>query len=704
MNYLDELNKKQQDAVLAVEGPVRIIAGPGSGKTRTIIAKIAYLLENNLAKPYEILVITFTNKAANEVKERLNDVLGEKPLNVYTYHGWAARLLRIEAENLGINKDYRIIDISDRNKLVKKSLTELEKSNVSIADLELKEVTKRFDDYSLDPNLIKEDKVKSTYFNKITFLYKKYLQDKKHLNALDFNDLLLEVHHALKKYPDLRKKYQEKYKYIFIDEFQDTNNLQYDIIKYISTVNSNITVVGDPDQNIYSWRGANIDIILNFNHYYKNTRTFILNTNYRSTPEIIKLSNNLINHNKNRIAFDNFPTKINGTPITIITGDSKEEEAWKVVQEIQRLRNDKQIAYHDVAIIYRSNYVSLPFENQLLKHQIPYILVGGFKFFERKEVKDSLNYLHFLCKKDLWSLLEIINMPARGIGVVTLSKLQIAAANQNQNLWEYLSNPDTKLPASLVIFVNIFKKFMKIKLTSKTVANVLRELLVEIGLLAHYDQIEGKSDNIYSLLEQLKTAFNKKESFEDQIINFFNNVALFSSTDKNSRKDHVTLITGHAAKGTEFKVVFFVGLNEGIIPSKWVETIKNLEEERRIAYVAITRAKDFLYLSYASGTLNYPPFAALNKSRFLIELDSLKMQKIAPSSMKKKSAFSFANIGPYNENTNNVIVGDIIYHKNFGEGVVVSADDEFITVAFHREYGVKEILKGHSAYVIKLPS
>ncbi len=704
MNALVNLNKKQQDAVTAVDGPVRIIAGPGSGKTRTIIAKIAYLLENELAKPYEILVITFTNKAANEVKERLDEILEGKPLNVFTYHGWAARLLRIEAESLGINKDYRIIDISDRNKLIKKSLTELEKNDVSIADLELKEIANRFDEYSLDANLIKEDAAKNTYFNKIIFLYKKYLQDKRHLNAFDFNDLLLEVHHAFKKFPDLREKYQNKYKYVFVDEFQDTNNLQYDIIKYITTPESNITVVGDPDQNIYSWRGANIDINLNFNHHFKNTRTFILNTNYRSTPEIIKLSNNLIDHNKNRIAFDNFPSKANGSPVMIIAANSKEEEAWKVVQEIQKLRIEKHIPFHDVAIIYRSNFVSLSFENQLLKHQIPYILVGGFKFFERKEVKDSLNYLHFLCKKDLWSLLGIINMPARGIGTVTLSKLQEAAAMQNKNLWEYLTSPETKLPASLTTFVNIFQKFMKIELTSTTVADVLRDLLTEIGLLAHYDQFEGESDNIYSLLEQLKIVFNKKVPFEDQITNFFNSIALFSSTDKNTKKDHVTLITGHAAKGTEFKVVFFVGLNEGIIPSKWAESTKDLEEERRVAYVAITRAKDFLYLTYANGTLNYPPFAPLNKSRFLYELDPLSMKNISPSTNKEIFEFSFADIGPYKESTEDIAVGDIIYHKKFGEGVVVSADDEFITVAFHREFGVKEILKGHAAYVIKLPA
>ncbi|NOQ50255.1 MAG: AAA family ATPase [Mycoplasmataceae bacterium] len=699
MNLLDKLNKRQLEAVKQTNGPVRIIAGPGSGKTRTIISKVAYILEQNYAAPHEILVITFTNKAANEIKEKLLKVIPKTTLNVFTYHGWSARFLRIEAQNIGQDPDYRIIDRDDQKRLLKSTMKEsMEQNNDSLV-IDLKDVLQRFDEYSINPKLKHQDEKTSpnSYAERIAFLHNKYLESKRSLNALDFNDLLIDVHDSLKKHHDLREKWASKYKYIFVDEFQDTNNIQYDIIKYLTTKNSNITVVGDPDQNIYSWRGANIKIILDFDKHYKNTKTVILNQNYRSTPQIIFAANKLIDYNKDRITFDNVATKPSGAPIAVLEGNSKAHEAWLVVNQIRELKAKNNLDYHDMAIIYRANYISREFETQLINTRIPYILVGGFKFFERKEVKDAINYLHFLIHQDDLSLRSIINLPVRGVGEITLAKLIKLSHEKNLSIWDYLNDDGVKLSLPLQEFVKKFNDFIKIELSVQNLYDIFRNLLIEMGVFSYFEQFEDRLENISGFVDQLRTTFNYKKSLKPQLREFFSNISLVSSGDIKSQKNHLTLITGHASKGTEFPVVFVVGLNEDVFPSKRADTRKTLEEERRTAYVAFTRAMDYLFLTYSHGDMPYPPYTSLKKSRFISEIDSLSSQ----FSLDQIDE-NFSNAGEYQVNTEAARIGDLIYHKNYHEGVIVAEDSEFITVAFNKKTGIKEILKGHNSYVLKL--
>lgn len=683
-NYLDNLNENQKDAVKSVDGPVRIIAGPGSGKTKTIVSKITYILDNELAKPEEIVVFTFTNKAANEIKERIHSFTEKEIKNVYTYHGWAARFLRVEATKLGIDKNYIILDTYDRSKLIKNILKENADESI-----DLKETLSRFSVYSMDEKTKEIEKTKP-YYSKISNLYDKYVEKKKEMNSFDFDDLLTEVAKSLNENSELRSYYQNKYKYIFVDEFQDTNPIQYGILKNITTNSSNITVVGDPDQNIYSWRGADIKIILDFKNDFKSTKTFVLNENYRSTKNIINVSNKLINSNENRFNFDVKPIHSEGEPVKVIVGRNKFDEAYQVVREIISLNREHGIKFHDIAIIYRANFISRTFEAELIKHNINYQLIGGFKFFERKEVKETLQFFFFLYKKDDFTLRDIINIPARGIGEMTLNNLLTNAFAETKTLWEYLKENTNDLPKKLKDFVETTNKYIN-KIENEDPILTLKDYLKDIGFIDYYFPNEDKYENIMGLFDQLKIMIEKSESINE----LFNWMTLQSSGDLSSKQNNVTLITAHASKGLEFNSVFLVAFNEGTLPSRRSTTKIEIEEEKRIAYVAMTRAEQRLYLTYST------------------DYDYATQDEMKPSNFFK---YIQNDLNNYNYNTGELkdipggfvssknvklILGDEIMHKTYGLGKVINVEDSFFTANFEKGIGDKELMVGHPSYSIK---
>ncbi len=707
------LNERQKEAVEHLNGPVRIIAGPGSGKTRTIVSKALNILNNHHSVPYRVLILTFTNKAANEIKNRIHEEIGDVNFkNVFTYHSLASYFLRTEAKRLNIDSDYVIIDTKDKERLIKEQLRIIntKRDNV-IIDEEVRDLSTKFSVYKVNQNKLELDRAKNDYTRVIAELYDKYETRKKELKLYDFDDLLVQFNKFLETNSEVRNIWQNKYDYIFIDEFQDTNELQYDIIKKITTQDSNITVVGDPDQNIYSWRGADIGLILNFDKDYRNVKTIILNENYRSAPAILKIANNLISHNKDRIEFENKAVKNEQTSVKVLACRDRKEEARRVVSEIEKLKKMKNISYDKMAIIFRSNYVSKDFEFVLSNWGISYTLIGGFRFFDRIEVKETLNYFRFLYFRDDFSLKQIINVPSRKVGDVTWMKFEEKALEEKKSVWEYIISISESLKGELKVFVDETKEYIEKQIgNGEKIFIKFKKYLENVGFTKFYDdKEEGRLENIESLIEQIRTLFQNKGENKEDIIDFYNNSMLQSASDISSIENHVTLITAHASKGLEFDVVFFVGFNEGIIPTKRIIENKNseklIEEERRVAYVGVTRAKSELYLSYSTD-YDFITKKQLERSRFLDELDLssadiLLIGNTFDLEEEKEQEVYDVPKGFTSKNTNDVFPGDIVWHIKYGEGIIIGQDSEFIKVAFSKEFGIKELVIGHESYFKK---
>lgn len=668
MNYLNNLTPNQKNIVLNNEGIIRIFAGPGAGKTRVMTSKIAYLLDNNLAYESEILVITFTNKASNEIKDRIHKYT-ERDMQVFTYHSWSSMLLRRYGELFNVKQNFKIIDGKESINLVKDIKDEVN------SDLDADEVYYKLSSYRNQT---------TTHITELEKeILKKYIAKKEELNLLDFDDLLEKVNDGLKNNPQAKDLIRNKYKYIFVDEFQDTNQIQYDILK--SIVKNNLVVVGDPNQNIYSWRGSDLSIMLNLDKDFSNTKTFVLNENFRNSKSILKAALSLIKQNTTQTAFDLVAKSNKDEDIRVYEAKSQYSEALYVVNEIIRLNRVERIPLHEMAIIFRNNSLSRDFETALLNNDIKYKLIGGFKFFERKEVKEVLNFLYFSIFKDNYSLSQIINVPARGIGKKTIEKLTLEANARGISLWENLKlnySNDKKLST----FIKETNGLINNKNLDSNLSNELIKYFENIGLFDSYSDEEDRGENIYSVIDQIKQTFKTLVgTFEEKAVTFFNSVALFSSTDVVGNEDHVNMLTCHASKGTEYKVVFFVCFNDNILPSwKSLQYRKGLEEERRVAFVAITRAIEKLYLTYSTGIDLYG--RRLEKSMFIDELEEggnnynysvVEKHEQRPTSTASKLIL------------NN---GDVVIHKIFGEGVVIEVDVENITVAFNKKIGIKQII------------
>ncbi len=677
MDYLKDLNKVQKEAVIRTEGPALVIAGAGSGKTRVLTYRIAHLL-NQGARPSTILALTFTNKAAREMKDRIAKVAGEniaRYLWMGTFHSVFSRILRTEHEAIGYPSNFTIYDSADSKSLIKTIIKSLQlndktyKPNVVASRISMAKnnlITPAV--YANNAEIMSVDR--NMRMPQISVIYKEYVKRSFLSGAMDFDDLLLKTNLLFRDNPEILEKYQNRFDYVLVDEYQDTNFAQYLIVKKLSAKHKNICVVGDDAQSIYSFRGAKIENILNFKNDYPDHKLFKLEQNYRSTQTIVNAANSIIAKNKRQIPKTVFSEKDLGKPIKILSALTDNEEGFLVTQELAETQLRDHYKYEDFAILYRTNAQSRIFEESLRKRNIPYKIYGGLSFYQRKEIKDLIAYYRLTINPaDNEALKRIINFPARGIGATTMTKLETAAAENETTIWKIITGLNESNPANLnkgtitkvQNFINIILNFQEIAKesdayeTAKTIAEktgILKELYNDKspeGLSRH--------ENIQELLNGIQefTISAKEEGNPDKLENFLEDVALLTDQDneKDEDRNKVTLMTVHSAKGLEFKNVFVVGLEENLFPSQPRgnnNTEEALEEERRLFYVALTRAEDNAWFSYANQRYRWGNLDFCSPSRFLEELDERFIDNSGVAQTTRQSRNSFQqNRG--NENT-----------------------------------------------------
>lgn len=645
-NYLDELNENQRKAVENIHGASLIIAGAGSGKTRVLTYRIAHLLKNGV-RPGSILALTFTNKAAREMKERIAAIVGQNTaryLWMGTFHSIFSRILRTEHEVIGYPSDFTIYDSADSKNLIKSIIKDMNlddktyKPNVVASRISAaKNNLVSSEVYATLPETAEYDQ--SIKMPLISQIYKEYAKRCFLAGAMDFDDLLLKTNALLRNHANILEKYQKIFEYILVDEYQDTNHSQYMIIKKLAAKHNNICVVGDDAQSIYSFRGARIENILNFQKDYPDHQVFKLEQNYRSTQNIVDAANSVIARNKRQIKKNVFSEKEKGTPIKVMSAITDNEEGYLVANEIADTRLRQHFMFSDYAILYRTNAQSRIFEEALRKRNVPYKIYGGLSFYQRKEIKDLLAYFRLVINpKDNEAFKRIINYPARGIGQTTLTKLEQYSAQNNISIWDFATNISVLVSefnkgtaAKIHEFTSLIESF-KEKLATHSAFELASEIATTSGVMKdlYKDQTpEGVSrfENIQELLNGMQefSISAREEGTPGQLNNYMEDVALLTDqdSDKPEDKDHVTLMTIHSAKGLEFKVVFIVGVEENLFPSNQtgLKSLDELEEERRLFYVALTRAEQHAYLSYARQRYKWGKLEFCNKSRFIDEID-----------------------------------------------------------------------------------
>lgn len=695
---LNDLNIQQKTAVLHVEGPLAVIAGAGSGKTRMLTKKIAYLIQQIGISPKKILAVTFTNKAANEMRERVIDMIGtnnQEPL-ILTYHALCARILRQEIKFFNYPNDFNILDTVDQKQILS---TIYKLHNIQVKSLSISSMIDYISRHKV-LNISADEKLKEAkkdYERLAALVYKDYQQELSRIKSLDFDDLIIFVHKLFKENAIVRNKWGNLFDYILVDEFQDTSYLQYEILQTLATKN-NITIVGDPDQTIYTWRWADIDLINNFHQYFEGAKIIKLEQNYRSTKIILKAANQLIKHNKMRIAKNLFTENEEGEIIEFFHAFSDEAEARWVVRKIHDLKKNKT-QLKDIAIIYRANYISQSIEKALIKANINYVIFGGIRFYQRQEIKDAISYLKIINDGNEVSMVRMINVPARSLGLVAITRLLEFSQQKNKTLFNTVIDHFSELPLQikqkneLAKFVNLIKKY-RIALKTNRISKVLRAFLIEVEYLNLYKSNEEKHrvDNINELIRSIEAWEN--ENSNKNLADYLNEVSLYIDYENVSRtNDFVSLMTAHSSKGLEYKNVFIVGFSDGVFPSS--RSIDEggevaLEEERRLAYVALTRAMKKVFISNSRGyIMDYK--AQKKPSRFLKEMGINVRNfssEFAPSIFEQDSEIA---------DNNNIIVGDKISHIVFGQGIVVNVHNELIDIKFKKPYGLKTLMKNHKS-------
>ncbi|MBA5246633.1 UvrD-helicase domain-containing protein [Marnyiella aurantia] len=658
MDYLKGLNEAQYEAVTTLEGPLMVLAGAGSGKTRVLTMRIAHLI-TNLVDPFHILALTFTNKAAKEMKERIAKVVGQseaRSLWMGTFHSVFARILRSEAHYLGYPSNFTIYDSQDSLNVLKKVLKD---SNIDADLYKPKKVMARISNYKnnlitvkaylANPELIENDE--RANMKHMGLIYQKYVDACYRNGAMDFDDLLLRTNELLTRFPEVLAKYQDRFRYILVDEYQDTNHSQYLIVKALASKFENICVVGDDAQSIYSFRGANIHNILNFKKDYPDAVTVSLEQNYRSTQNIVNAANVVISKNVQQFKKNVFSDNEEGDKIKVYRSLSDADEANFVASNIWELHNTQQRKFTDFAILYRTNSQTRAFEDSLRRKNIPYRVYGGLSFYQRKEVKDLVAYLRLLINEnDGEALSRIINYPARGIGETTQNKLIVFADSQNVSITTVLGNLGMYAPllglnngilTKLADFWAMIKAF-QVMLKTENAYTVAMEVAKRTGLIKFLkdDQTpEGISrlENVQELMNSMQGFIEEQQQLEDgdpSLSNFLENIALSADTqnDKKEEGDQVSLMTIHLSKGLEFPVVHLVGLEENLFPSFMSSsTREELEEERRLFYVALTRAEKQAFFSYAVSRFQWGKITDAEPSRFLSEMDTAHLEFINPA-------------------------------------------------------------------------
>ena len=668
-DILNGLNSPQKEAVTTIEGPVMVIAGAGSGKTKALTHRIAYMIQEGI-NPFAIMALTFTNKAAKEMKERIMKLVdAHSARNVWmgTFHSIFARILRIEAQHLGFTPDFTIYDTDDSKQLINSILKERELDTkaypakyilhrISMAKSALYTAEDYCNNFEIQQQDIRANKPL------IGEIFKSYNARLQRANAMDFDDILFYTNVLLRDFPEILYKYQQRFEYILVDEYQDTNYAQYLIIRRIAAMRENICVVGDDAQSIYGFRGANIQNILNFKTDYPGQKLIRLEQNYRSTKTIVNAANSVIDHNKDQIKKKVWSDNEEGDLITVLRATSDGEEGILVANSIFGYKMSQQLNNKDFAILYRTNSQSRSLEEALRKKNIPYKIYGGLSFYDRKEVKDLLAYFRVVINPhDEQALLRIINYPARGIGKTTIERLMVVADERNKGIWDVIANENEPMPQDfnsgtankLRNFATMIKSFQTL-LDKQNAIELAKHICNTVGIikdLKEDDTPEGAArvDNIEELLNAIMEFSDKQvdevtgEQNEVTLNKFMEDVALLSDQDKkdDENADYVTLMTIHSAKGLEFPYVYIVGLEENLFPGiQSLSTREELEEERRLFYVALTRAEKKLVLSYAESRYRWGNMTLSEPSRFIEEIDESLIERTKKASFRGTSSFN----------------------------------------------------------------
>ena len=689
---LTRLNEKQKEAVINLSGPLLVLAGAGSGKTRVLTTKVAYLLEEKDISPRNILAITFTNKAAREMKERIFNLIGKEAflIQISTFHSFGLKLLKENYNLLGYDSNITILDADDSLTVIKKIMKELD---IDSNKYNYKAIRSSISDNKNEMVSVKEyEKFVYTDYDEVVYkVYSEYEKNLKRSNAIDFDDLLLLPIKLFSEHKDILEKYQEQYKYIFIDEYQDTNKPQYIISKMISSKYRNITVVGDNDQAIFTWRGADYKNILNFEKDYPDCKIVILDENYRSTKNILRAANNVIKNNKIRKEKNLWTENEEGNLITYYKAFDEKDESNYVVKEVSKLIDDG-VNPNDICVLYRANAQSRNIEEAFLSNNISYRIIGSYAFYNRKEIKDLIAYLKLIHnEKDDVSLLRVINYPKRGIGSKTLENLAIMSNKTNKSLYECIDS------SKELEFKNIIEELKKLKDTM-SLTDFVDLVLDKSGIkesLKNEKTLEA--DIRLENLEEFKSITKNVEE-SDGIIelgDFLDELSLVSDVSENQddSESKVTLMTIHSVKGLEFDYVFLVGVEEGLFPHlNSMNSMEEIEEERRLCYVAITRARKKFYIVNSRSRLLYGKVSSNVPSRFISEigdelLDQDKKQKIFETNKIRKEEMIVEN---------DIKPGDLIEHEKYGKGVVLNIEGSIATISFTKA-GVKKLLKNHKA-------
>ncbi len=683
MDILEGLNDAQKSAVLTTRGPLLILAGAGSGKTKTLTHRIAYLLTHEQVWPNEILAVTFTNKAAREMRERLAQLAGQPNTRSFmpwmgTFHGICVRILRQDGDKIGVLPNYVIYDEDDRQGLIKQAMKELSIGSDQIKPRSVSAAISSAKNDLIDPE---EYAANATYPNQraIGKIYERYERLRDAAGALDFDDLLIETVRLFRDVPEVRAKYRTQFKHVLIDEYQDTNAAQYAIVKYLVNDDKNICVVGDDWQSIYSWRGADFKNILNFERDFKGAMVVKLEQNYRSTESILEAAHNVITKNIERTDKKLWTDAGKGSPVEVQAVYDEAEEAYVVAQRITAQTGIGARKFNDFAVLYRTNAQSFAFERAFLQHHIPYQLVGGVRFYDRKEIKDVIAYLRLLYQpNDRMSFSRIVNVPTRGIGATSFEKFLLWQNTSGMDIVSALVNADqastitSRARLALATLGELLRTLQAMVEANMGPSDIIERLIEKTGyrdfILDGTPQAEDRDANLGVLIGDAKSFTTLPDFLEE--------VALMSTVDTAGDEAKVTLMTLHAAKGLEFPVVFMTGMEDGLFPSSRAleEGPKQLEEERRLCYVGMTRAREELHLSYAQSRMQFGMRGYNSPSRFLEDMGhELALHMQAPSQQR------------YNEFDEFIMdfdIGDRVRSPQFGVGEIVDVDGMAVTVKF----------------------